>query len=98
VIPVTVRVESLTLLPGRPDVIILHGVGEGDDSQSGFSFTVRPPGVVIGDGQEMDAGAFFAWFVSNPVRTAKVHQDPERYGLSARTEFCTAAPEAEVQK
>lgn len=93
--PISGEVLWLTLVPGRPDTLMLsiadETVGEHHVMFSMASGDVGH-GVTI-DGRDyygnITAGVVFEWLLSRTSPLVTVHPDLNRYGLSTRTEFAT---------
>jgi hypothetical protein len=81
--------ESVTLLPGRPDVLRVSLVPELLQPQMHYYFSAEPSARVTVGGNQVTLPEFLHWFAAtarHPVRV-KLFRSADHYGLSLRTEF-----------
>jgi hypothetical protein len=82
-------VESLTLLPGRPDALCVSLMPQPPQPQLHYFFSAGEGGAVFVDGGRVKLSEFLRWSAAtacHPVRV-KLFRSAERYGLSLRAEF-----------
>ena len=87
---VTGTVQSVTIYPGRTDILQVEFTPEEADTYEGrSSFSMNEDAAVTVDGKPVTVAELFDWLASHNVKVT-IHPCAERYGVSLKTEFTTA--------
>lgn len=88
------RVDRVSLYPGRPDLLTVDFSEPDRGVRHAMFSAAEGDGVVTFDGQAATLAELFALLAQAPAVDVVVHPDPQRYGLSEKTEFHTHRGEA----